>query len=47
MLGFPINLNTAVLNLIVIGKDNNVCALLVNATMRLNLIREPNVQLNT
>ena len=33
----------AALYLIIIGKDNIVFALLVNATMHLNLIGEPNV----
>ena len=31
------------LNLNILGKDNIVCVLLVNATMYLNLIGEPNV----
>ena len=35
------NLNT--LNLSILGKNNIVCVSLVNATMRLNTIRELNV----
>ncbi len=35
-LGFQLNLN-------ILGKDNIVCVSLVNATMYLNLIGEPNV----
>ena len=35
--------NNNLLNLVVLGKDNTVSILLVNATMCLNPIREPNV----
>ena len=36
-------LNSNILNLNILEKDNIVCVLLINITMRLNSIREPNV----